>query len=115
MIYPIERMSPLLNRSYRMSKKDLLEETTQLNEELLDEFSDELESTINKVCEDNPDVDPRLELLVTLGLFSSQVAIDSGYNKEDFLLLIGELFDDTSAEQEESDEVEEVVDKSKFN
>lgn len=81
------------------SKKDsVTEQTTKLNEDLLDQFTNELEVTINKVCERNPDQDPRLELAVTLGLFAAQVSIDSGFNKEEFLTLMADMYDDSSSE-----------------
>lgn len=83
-----------------MTKQDTATEaTTTLNEKLLDEFSDNLETTINKVCENNSGVDPRLELLVTLCNFSAQVGVDSGYSKEEFLALMGEIFDDFEPEE----------------
>lgn len=92
-----------------MSKQN----STTLNEKLLDEFSDNLETTINKVCENNSDSDPRLELLVTLGLFSAQVSIDAGYNKEEFLSLMAEVFDDF--EPEETTPKLKKIDTSKLN
>lgn len=94
---------------------DLLEEpqTTKLDEELLDEFTEELETAINQVCERNHAVDPRLELLVTLGLFGAQVAIDSGFDKEEFLRLMEEMYDDFEGESEVVEVV--VMDKSKVN
>lgn len=79
-------------------KDELVEETTAtLDEVLLDKFAEELETTINKVCEDNPNADPRLELLVTLGLFSAQVSIDAGYNKKEFLSLMADMYDDSGS------------------
>lgn len=87
----------------RMSKKDKETETfdtdsSELNETLMDEFSESLERTINEVADQHPDVDPRLELLVTLGLFCSQVAIETGYTKREFLQLVGDLYDDFDGE-----------------
>lgn len=72
--------------------------TTTLNEKLLDEFSTKLEKAINDVCQTHA-LDPRAELLVTLGLFSAQVGIDSGYNKREFLALMGEMYDDFEPEE----------------
>lgn len=95
-----------------MSKQ---ESTTTLNEELLDMFSRKLESTINSVCEKYPNLDPRAELLVTLSLFSAQVSIDSGYNKKEFLALMGEMYDDFESEEPSSNESSNEVDISKFN
>lgn len=94
-----------------------MKQETTLNEKLLDEFSDELETTINKVCEENSDLDPRLELLVTLGLFAAQVGIDSGYNKEEFLALMGEMFDDFEPAEDEEASPRKLTkaDISKFN
>lgn len=90
--------------------------TTQLNEKLLDQFTNRLEFTINQVCEDNPGMDPRLELAVTLGLFAAQVSIDSGFNKQEFLNLMSDMFDDTvSNEGEKTHEEPEPIDKSQFN
>lgn len=83
-----------------MTKQDNDDTTATLNEKLLDEFSSNLEVAINKVCENNPGADPRLELLVTLCNFSAQVGVDSGYNKKEFLALIGEIFDDFEPEKE---------------
>lgn len=76
----------------------------ELNGELLDQFTNELEIAINKVCEDNSTIDPRLELLVTLGLLASQVSQDSGYPKEEFINLMSDLFDDIENSDEEDDE-----------
>lgn len=89
------------------------ENSTTLNEKLLDEFSNSLETTINKVCENNSGSDPRLELLVTLGGFSAQVSIESGYNKEEFLSLMAEVFDDFN-QDEETPKLKK-IDASKLN
>ena len=91
--------------------------TTTLNEKLLDEFSDKLEITINKVLAKNSDVDPRPELLVTLCGFSAQVSIDSGYSKEELLALMGEIFDDFEPEEEklQPPKPKSKVDISKMN
>lgn len=83
-----------------MPKKneELVEETATLDEKLLDKFAEELETTINRVCDDNPNTDPRLELLVTLGLFSAQVSIDAGYTKKEFLTLMSDMYDDSAGD-----------------
>lgn len=95
-----------------MSKQET--NTTTLNEKLLDEFSDKLETAINKVCQNNAETDPRLELLVTLGTFSAQVGIDSGYSKEEFLALMGEMFDDFE-QDEPAPKKSTKIDISKLN
>lgn len=78
----------------------MTEQTTKLNEDLLDQFSEKLEETINVVCEKNQETDPRLELLVTLGLFASQVSIDCGFTKDDFFDLMEDLYKDFEFEGE---------------
>lgn len=101
-----------------MSKNDdakFENEEVELNSDLLDQFTGELEKAINKVCADNPEIDPRLELLVTLGLLASQVAQDSSYSKKETIDLMSDLFDDVTKAVEEdedndlNDEDEEVL------
>jgi len=92
-----------------MSNDDDSEVTEiELNSELMDQFTEEIEKAINKTCEKNPDIDPRLELLVTLGLIGSQVSQDSGYTKKDFLDLMSDLFDDIelATKEEENSELD---------
>lgn len=67
------------------------------DDELLDDFSSKLEECINKVCDNNPGKDPRRELLVSLGIYSAQVAFDSGLSKEQFLKFMSDMFDDYEA------------------
>lgn len=87
-------------------------DSTALNEDLLNEFSNKLETTINEICEKHSDLDPRLELLVILGMFCSQVGLDSGYNRQEFLALIASMFDDSF---DDSEELPDKNDISKFN
>lgn len=87
-------------------------DSTALNEDLLNEFSNKLETTINEICEKHSDLDPRLELLVILGMFCSQVGLDSGYNRQEFLALIASMFDDSF---DDSEELPNKNDISKFN
>jgi hypothetical protein len=75
------------------------DEHVELDEELVDQFSSELETTINTVCENNPDVDPRLELLVSLGMFAAQVGIDSGFTCDEFLNLLKDLYHDSEPQK----------------
>ena len=78
-----------------MSKYNVEEfEESELNEDLLKELADELENGINKVCGNNLEEDPRLELLIILGSFAAQVGLDSGYDKENFITLMTEMYDD---------------------
>lgn len=92
-----------------MSNKIEEEETTELDEALLDELSEALEVAINKVCERHSGKDPRLELLVTLGLSAAKTAYDSGYTKDEFLQLMDEMYTDIQ------DDLEGEVDKSMIN
>ncbi len=87
-------------------------DSTALNEDLLNEFSNKLETAINEICEKHSDLDPRLELLVILGMFCSQVGLDSGYNRQEFLALIASMFDDSF---DDSEELPNKNDISKFN
>lgn len=87
-------------------------DSTTLNEDLLNEFSNKLETAINEICEKHSDLDPRLELLVILGMFCSQVGLDSGYNRQEFLALIASIFDDSF---DDSEELPNKNDISKFN
>lgn len=89
-------------------------DSTDLNEDLLNEFSNRLETTINEICEKHSELDPRLELLVTLGMFCSQVGLDSGYNKQEFLALIAGLFED-SFESTDEELPNNKKDVSRFN
>lgn len=88
------------------------EPTITLDEELLNEFSSKIEETINSICEKYPDLDPRLELLVSLGMFFTQVGIDSGYDRKEFITLITEMFDSS---QEDEQPKHKKNDISKFN
>ncbi len=90
-----------------MSKQKNVEDDrleVELNSELLDQFTEELETAINNVCKANATIDPRLELLVTLGLLAAQVSQDSKYPKEDFLSLMSDLFDDMEEASNNNDE-----------
>lgn len=78
----------------KKEKKKQEEVVVSLNEELMDNFASSLEEAINSVIEQMEEGDPRAELLVTLGLMASQVSNDSGYTKDEFLDLMGELFED---------------------
>lgn len=75
-------------------------EVTELDNDLLEEFSKELEKLVNKLCQEK-DSDPRLELLVSLGLVASQLAIDVGFDQEEFSQLINDLYHDCSEPEEE--------------
>lgn len=90
-------------------KAEVEDERTEveLNSELLDQFTDSLETAINKVCEDNSNTDPRLELLVTLGCLAAQVALDSNHPKDEFLALMSDLFDDIEEASNSDDENDE--------
>lgn len=95
-----------------MSKK---EETTEkivaLDDVLFEAFSVKLEEAINEVCSKHEPEDARLELLAVLGMFFTQVAIDCGYEKSEFLNFAKELFEDFK----EIDLEENVQDKSLLN
>ncbi len=97
-------------------KTDDIETTTaELDEDLLDEFSDRIEEAINKVCAENSELDPRLELLVTLSLFAAQVGIDTGYDKEEFLSLMEDMYKDSLENNDTEEDEEEKLDTSKLN
>lgn len=98
----------------KKEKKKKEEETEELNEKLMDRFSEELEGAINKVCEEFSGTDPRMELLISLGLFTSQVAYEVGFSKGDLLEMIGDFFQDFDENDEEVKE-EVPLDKSKLN
>lgn len=74
-----------------------------LDNELLDEFTEELETGINRVFERNPEADPRMELIVALGSFASHVAVNTGFGKKEFLVLMSDLFEDFEDDEEEPD------------
>jgi hypothetical protein len=76
------------------------ESSITLNEKLLEEFANKLETSINKVCDDNTEFDPRLELLVTLGYFAAQVSVDTGYSKDEFIALVADMYDDFNPEKD---------------
>lgn len=86
-------------------------ESVELDEDFLNELSERLEDTINTLCEENSEMDPRLELLVTFGLFAAQVAVDTGYEKKEFINLMKDMFSDIKKGMEEMVE----VDKSTLN
>lgn len=94
----------MANKKAEIKDKDEVE----LDSDLLDKFTNELEAGINKVCAANPDADPRLELLVTLGLFAAQVAQDLSHGKEDFLSVMSDMYDDVenAVQNDEEDEEE---------
>ena len=94
---------------------ELEEETTELDEALLDELAEKLETTVNKICNNHAEKDPRFELLVTFGLFAAKVGVDSGYAKEEFIVLMAEMFSDIEQQEEENDNEVNEMDKSKFN
>ncbi len=94
-----------------MSKYDEDEASVELNQELVEEFNDALEQAINNVCEAHEGVDPRLELLVTLGSFTAQVAKDTGYDHRDFIKFMNDMFNDVEPE----DASEEEADENKYN
>lgn len=91
-------------------------EAITLNEKLLNEFSTKLKTAINTVCNGNSDIDPRLELLITLGTFSAQVSIDCEYSKEDFLTLMSEIFDEFVTDKSVTNKNQSIkIDISKLN
>jgi hypothetical protein len=93
-----------------MSKyDDLLEDeaVVELNQDLVEEFNDALEQTINDVCEAHEGTDPRLELLVTLGSFTAQVAKDTGYNHRDFIKFMNDMFNEVEPEDDDEDSDDE--------
>lgn len=93
----------MANKKAEVKDKDEVE----LDSDLLDKFTNELESGINKVCAAHPDTDPRLELLVTLGLFAAQVAQDLSHGKEEFLSVMADMFDDVENAVSNDDEEDE--------
>ena len=107
---------------FLMAKKifDDLEDDTSVSEdvevddELIEEFSSKLEKSINKILEKHTEKDPRLELLITLGSFCTQVAIDSGFDRKDFAKFMEDMFDDYLVEEENEQKSKE-IDKTKFN
>lgn len=96
-----------------MSKKDNdyedLTKEVEVDDELVEEFSSKIEKTINKVIDNNKEADPRLELLITLSSFCSQVAIDSGFDKKEFLRFMEDMFEDYSEEAETTTNDEETA------
>lgn len=72
------------------------EGSNQLDEDLLNKFSTEIEIAINKVCQDNKSTDPRMELLVTLGLLAAQISCESNFEKSEFLSVMNDMYDDLS-------------------
>lgn len=98
-----------------MSKKPVLdeEEVVELNQELVDDFNNALEQTINDVCEKHNGIDPRLELLFTLGSITSQVAMDTGLDRDDFIRFMVDIFGDL--EEVITDEDESLKDKFNLN
>lgn len=76
------------------SEKDSASDEVTLDEKLLNEFATKLEKTINKICEKHPNQDPRLELLVTLGLFAAQISAEVGYSREEYLDLMEDMYED---------------------
>jgi len=101
-----------------MSKKqddfdDVGSKEVEVDDELVEEFSSNIEKTINKVIENNKEIDPRLELLITLSSFCSQVAIDSGFDKKEFIQFMEDMFEDYS-EESAADEKTKETSKSKL-
>lgn len=94
---------------------EVTEESAELDEEIMAEFSDKLETTINIVCEKFAGQDPRLELMVTLGLFAAQVGADAGYDRNEFIALMGDMYDDHESGETLSLEFEMETDPSKLN
>lgn len=75
-------------------------ENVTLDDELMEEFSEELETAVNRVFERHTSEDPRLELLVTLASFASQVGTDLGFDKKEFMELIQDVFSDFEEPEE---------------
>ncbi len=96
---------------------EVTENSAELDEDMMAEFADKLETTINMVCEKYAGRDPRLELMVTLGLFAAQVSTDAGYDRDEFTDLMADMYDDyTSGESDViSMEFEMETDPSKLN
>jgi len=84
----------------------------ELDEDIIDSFTEDIEEAINVVMRGNSAQDCRLELLTVLSTFAAQVALDLDVHKERFLELSSELFQEM--ERLISSE-EEVIDKSKLN
>jgi hypothetical protein len=95
-------------------EEEEVEVETELSQELIDDLSNEIEVAINKVCTAHADTDPRLELLITLGNLATQVAFQSGFAKEEFIELLGNMFDEFAA-MENDEGIEITLDKSKIN
>lgn len=93
------------------SKNDEMVEIP-IDDELVTEFVESLEGSINKICKKTDKQDPRLELLVSLGVVACQVAMDCGFECSDFLELMEGLYKD----YEEPEEVQEQeVDRKNIN
>lgn len=76
-------------------------EDHDLDEELMQQFTDKLEGAINQVLQNNTDKDSRLELLTTLLSFASQVALDIGIEASAFTELSDQFYLDASEQVEE--------------
>lgn len=103
-----------------MAKKiledSLDDQETEVDDKLIEEFSSKLEITINKVLQKHQDIDPRLELLITLGSFCTQVAMDSGFDRNEFSKFMEDMFDDYSSEEEDDENKnDKETDKSNLN
>lgn len=95
-----------------MAKNDDEMVEIPIDDELVAEFVDDLEVSINKVCKKTDKQDPRLELIVSLGVIACQVAMDCGFECPDFLELMEGLYRDY--EEPEADQ-EKKVDLKNIN
>lgn len=75
----------------------------EMNEKIMDQFSDSISEAIDKVYKKNPDFDSGAELLVVLNIFVAQVAADLNAEKKGLLNMIGDMYDDFIKEHVQED------------
>lgn len=76
----------------------------EFNQDIINDFSQEIESSINKVIGKNLDSEYKLELMTVLLSFSAQVAADIDIIEDSFLELSSALY--TEAKEETEIEIE---------
>ncbi len=80
----------------------------EFNQEIINDFSAEIESSINRVIGDNFDAEYKLELMTVLLSFSAQVAADIDIVEDSFLELSSALYTEANEANEEYEEETEI-------
>ena len=82
--------------AHKKAEAEIVEVEHQLDLDIVHKLSDKIEHTVNSALED-VDADARVELLVVLLSFASQVSIEMSVERESYMEMVESFYDDSDS------------------